>query len=62
MTVSDLLAYFDGIPNTAEKLGVTYQAVQQWDEKGEVPEGRQWKAQALSGGALKVDEKYLPAA
>lgn len=54
MTVHEVIHHFDGIPGVAKALGISYQAVQQWADKGRVPMGRQWELQALTDGKLKV--------
>lgn len=55
MTVQEVLDYFDGIPAASKALGISYQAVQQWVDKDEVPEGRQWQLQAMTNGKLKAE-------
>jgi hypothetical protein len=57
VTVQQVLDYFGGIAATSKALEISYQAVRQWEEKGSVPEGRQWQLQALTSGALSVDQK-----
>lgn len=57
MTTQDVLDHFDGIAKTAKALDISYQAVRQWVDKGEVPEGRQWQIQAISRGKLKADQR-----
>ena len=57
MTIKEVIKHFKGRANTARAVGVSYQAVRQWEEKGEVPEGRQWQIQALTGGALTAEQK-----
>lgn len=54
MTVDQVLKHFDGVANVARELGISYQAVREWVQKNEVPEGRQWQIQALTDGTLKV--------
>lgn len=56
MTVDQVIAHFGGVSETASAVGVTYQAVDQWVSKGEVPVGRQWQIQVLTEGALTVDK------
>lgn len=57
MTITEVLDHFDGITNTAKALGISYQAVKQWTEKGAVPEGRQFQIQLLTDGALTADAR-----
>jgi hypothetical protein len=59
VTVEEVIEHFGSIRKTAEAVGVEFQAVSNWKQKGFVPEGRQWQIQALSVGQLRVDEKYL---
>lgn len=56
MTVEQVLERFGGIAGTARALKISYQAVQQWADKGVVPEGRQWQIHALTNGELPVEE------
>mgnify|MGYP000946324714 CR=1 FL=1 len=56
MKISEVIEYYGGVADTARALNISYQAVQQWVEKGEVPEGRQWQLQAITDGALTVDQ------
>lgn len=57
MTVQEVIEHFGGVAETARALSISYQAVQQWLDKGQVPEGRQWQIQVLTDGALSVSEK-----
>jgi len=59
MNPQQVLDHFGGIAATAKALDISYQAVRQWVDKGEVPEGRQWQLQALTGGALAVEKKQI---
>jgi len=59
MTVNQVLDHFGGINKTAKALGISYQAVRQWVDKGEVPEGREWQIQALTKGKLKADPRSV---
>ena len=59
MTPNQVIQHFDGIPNAAKELGITYQAIQQWVQKGEVPEGRQYQIELLTNGALKADRSAV---
>jgi len=57
MTITEVLDHFDGISKTARALGISYQAVRQWVDKGDIPEGRQWQIQALTDGKLKAEDR-----
>lgn len=52
MTKEEAIKHFGGAPALAEALGVFRQAVYQWDE---IPAGRQFQIELLTGGALKAD-------
>ncbi len=54
MQAQEVVTHYGGISKVAKELGISYQAVRGWIQKGEVPEGRQWQLQAMSGGTLKV--------
>ena len=54
MTKSQAIKYFGSISALAKALGVTYEAVRQWQE---VPELRQYQIERLTGGDLKADQK-----
>jgi len=58
MTINDVIDYYGGIAPAAKVLGISYQAVNQWVEKGHVPEGRQWQLQSITDGDLKVESHY----
>lgn len=60
MTPQQVVDYFGNgsIPDAAKELDVTYQAISQWLTAKKVPRGRQFELQDLSGGVLKVDEKF----
>lgn len=55
MKKSQAIGYFGSVSALAQSLGVTYEAVRQWDE---VPELRQYQLEHLTGGILKAD--HLP--
>lgn len=57
MKIKQVIEHFGGVSETAKALSITYQAVQQWVDKGDVPEGRRWQIQAMSNGALKAEEE-----
>lgn len=53
MTIEQLLKHFGGSQTkVADALGVRPQAVHQWVTNKKIPIGRQYQAQALSGGEL----------
>ena len=53
----DVIQYFGGIVGLARKLGVTTQAISQW--KGQIPEGRGYQVEVLSGGHFKAERLPL---
>ena len=53
MKKSDVVTHFGNEVKTAEALDVTKQAVNGWGDV--IPEGMAYKAQVITGGALKVD-------
>lgn len=55
MKKSQAIEHFGSVLALARSLGVTYEAVRQWDE---VPELRQYQLEHLTGGMLKAD--HLP--
>ncbi|MEQ7921169.1 Cro/CI family transcriptional regulator [Xanthomonas sp. WHRI 1810A] len=55
MKKSQAIEYFGSVSALAQSLGVTYEAVRQWDE---VPELRQYQLEHLTGGMLTAD--HLP--
>lgn len=55
MTKQEALDWAGGVTALAERLGITHGAVSQWDE---VPKDKQYDIQALSGGKLRIDERY----
>lgn len=55
MNVNQVVEHFGGIADVARALGISYQAVQQWVDKGEVPEGRQWQLQAMTNSELRAN-------
>jgi len=54
MTKSQAIKHFGSISALAKALGVTYEAVRQWQE---VPELRQYQIERLTCGDLKADQK-----
>jgi hypothetical protein len=49
---SEVLEHFGGITGLANALGVTTQAISQWEE--EIPEGRAYQIEVLSKGKYKA--------
>lgn len=62
MTPAQVFAHFGDKAKTAKKLNISYQAVQQWEDKGCVPVGRQFEIQVLTDGKLKADDQQNSAA
>ena len=54
MTPDQVFEYYGGKANTARRLGISYQAVQEWEAKGRVPGSRQFQIEVDSSGALKA--------
>lgn len=54
MTKSQAVQHFGSVSALAQALGVTYEAVRQWDE---VPELRQYQLQHMTGGQLMADHR-----
>lgn len=59
MKTADAIKHFGGANELAAALGVTRQAVSQWGEQ--MPVGRAYQVQVLTGGKLRADPK-APAA
>lgn len=57
MTVAQVLDHFGSISNTAKALDISYQAVAQWVEADQVPEGRQFEIQLMTDGSLVAQKK-----
>ena len=55
MKRSEAISFFDGIPNLARALNISYEAVRQWPEDG-VPELRQYQIEVLTNGRLKAEK------
>lgn len=53
MTKSQAIKWFGSVSALAKALGVTYEAVRQWDV---IPELRQFQIERITGGALNVDQ------
>ena len=56
MTIVQVLEHYGGIARTAESLGISYQAVQQWSDKNKVPDGRQYQIQVQTKGKLLAEK------
>lgn len=54
MTKSQAIQYFGSISALAKAIGVTYEAVRQWEQ---VPELRQYQIEKLTGSALQAEKK-----
>ncbi|MBU0536868.1 MAG: Cro/Cl family transcriptional regulator [Gammaproteobacteria bacterium] len=54
MTPKQLIEHFGSRANAASNLGVTYEAVRQWDEAGEIPKTRQYQIEVVTKGQLKA--------
>ena len=52
MNKSQAIEHFGSVSALAQALGVTYEAVRQWDD---VPELRQYQLEHLTGGSLTAD-------
>lgn len=61
MNTNDLKRHFGSIAKAASAIGVHRQAVYEWDKRGGIPEGQQFKIHVLTKGKLKVDAEYLTA-
>lgn len=62
MTPDQVFEFYGGKTSTANRLGISYQAVQEWDTKGKVPPGRQFQIEVDTQGALKADKPNTDAA
>ncbi|MDP5211145.1 Cro/CI family transcriptional regulator [Microbulbifer sp. 2205BS26-8] len=61
MTVDQVFDYFGSRGAVARALGITYEAVRQWEYTGSVPIRRQYEIERLSGGKLTPDVAKTPA-
>ena len=59
MTIKQVLKHFGGVRLTAQALGLSPKSVYAWGYRGRTrpPEVHQWRIQAMTGGALKVEGK-----
>ena len=55
MNFEQVLAEYGDKKTIAEACNVSYQAVQQWEESGKVPSGRQFQIEIKTNGKLKAD-------
>lgn len=55
MNIDQAVAFYGGKKKLSEALGVSPSAVSHWVEADEIPEGQQYKLQAITKGKLKVD-------
>lgn len=53
MTKSQAIQHFGSISALAKALGVTYEAVRQWEV---VPELRQYQIERITGGKLRAEQ------
>lgn len=53
MRKADVIDYFGGVGSTAKALGITSNAVSQWDDT--VPLLRQYQIERATSGKLKAD-------
>lgn len=58
MKPNDLLTVWPTQAAIAKAFGISAPSVSEWFEKGEIPEPRQYQAQVLSKGRLKVEMKF----
>lgn len=58
MSPRQVLDYFGTRARAARVLGCSQPAMIEWEQTGEVPEGRQYQIELATGGALRAD---LPA-
>lgn len=56
MRKKDVVEHFGTQKAVAEALGLTEAAISAWDED-EIPRGRAFELQVLTGGKLRVDSK-----
>ena len=54
MTKTQAIKHFGSVSALAKALGVTYEAVRQWEY---VPELRQYQIERITLGALKAEQK-----
>lgn len=54
-----VIRYFGGVRPTARALGISHVAVLNWGE--EIPIGRAYQVQVITGGKLKVEKKETAA-
>lgn len=59
MAPQEVFDYYGGKQATADRLQISYQAVQQWDDKGRVPMGRQYEIEIDTSGALRADRPAI---
>lgn len=54
MTPQQVFDHFGGKAETARQLEISYQAVDKWEAKNEVPRGRQFEIQHITDGKLQA--------
>lgn len=62
MKTETAIKYFGSQAAVAEKLGIKRQAVNKWQKRGVIPEGRAYQLEVITAGALKVDKSVYPSA
>lgn len=60
MKKETVLNYFGGVTKTAEALGISKGSVSLWGE--EIPQGRAYQIESLTGGLLKAMPETKPEA
>ena len=58
MTPEQVFEFFQGKSRAAKALGLTYQALDQWERAKRVPELRQLKIEELTKGKLQRSKEY----
>lgn len=56
MKPEKVFGFFGGVQETADALGLTFQSVNAWKDRGRVPELRQFQLYAASSGRLVPDQ------
>ncbi len=56
MNLAKVIKHFGGKAGLAKSLGLSYQAVQQWEENNKIPHGRQYQIQVLTDGRFVAEQ------